>query len=129
MAPPKANENVIDLVKAVGYALDYPITESMIDACHRLGSPASNQYDKPLGIIVKMVRRMDAQELLVKRRVKRNLSTSDIGLQLTQSRPIYLNESLSPARRKLFNAVQEKKYTYLWIRGGKMGSVTQHNRL
>ncbi|KAG8271835.1 hypothetical protein J6590_054665 [Homalodisca vitripennis] len=38
--------------------------------------------------------------------------------------PIYINESLSPGRRRLLNAAREKKsekhYTYLWIRGGKI---------
>lgn len=120
--PMQPSEDVIDVVKSVGEALDCPIEDSMIDACHRLGRKDRNGH--PPGIILKMVRRFDAQKLLTKRREQRNFNTNHIGVHLSTSNPIYVNESLSPARRRLFNAAKnvktEKLYTFLWIRGGKI---------
>lgn len=50
--------------------------------------------------------------------------TRHLGLTTTPARPVYINESLSPGRRRLLNAARvvkkEKLYTYLWIRGGKI---------
>lgn len=120
--PLEKNEKVLDLVKIVGRALDYPVADEMVDACHRLrptGDPG-----KPPGIVVKMVRRLDAEGLIQKRRVKRNLNTHDLGFKERAAEPVYLNESLAPGRRRLLNAARqvkrEKSYTYLWIRGGKI---------
>lgn len=116
--PMEKTENVVSLVKIVGKALDYPIDDGMIDACHRLRSVGG----RPPGIVVKMVRRLDAEGLMQRRRVKRNLNTRDLGF--TTLEPVYVNESLAPGRRRLLNAArqvkQEKGYTYLWIRGGRI---------
>lgn len=120
--PVQKGESVVSLVKAVGRALDYPVEDSMIDACHRLRVREGS--GKPPGIIIRMVRRMDADALLQKRRVKRNLNTSDIGLTTTSADAVYVNESLTPARRRLLHlarqAKNEKGYAFLWIRGGKI---------
>lgn len=120
--PMDKNENVMNLVKIVGRALDYPVADEMIDVCHRLR--ATGNPDKPPGIVVKMVRRLDAEGLIQKRRVKRNFNTHDLGFTDKAAEPVYLNESLAPGRRRLFNAARqakkEKSYTYLWIRGGRI---------
>lgn len=120
--PVAAGEQVVEVVKSVVTALDLPIEDTMISACHRLRSREGT--GKPPGIIVKMVRRMDAQEILKKRRVKRNFSTHHIGLTANLAVPIYINESLCPGRRRLLNAAKniqkEKHYTFLWIRDGKI---------
>ncbi|XP_039295428.1 uncharacterized protein LOC120353938 [Nilaparvata lugens] len=115
-------ENVVAIVKDVGRSLGYPIEDTMIDACHRLRSRVGS--DKHPGIIVKMVRRLDSEELLQKRRVKRNFNTHDMGLTSGPAVPIYINESLSPARRSLYNAARQvkkdKNFEYLWVRSGKI---------
>ncbi|XP_046671014.1 uncharacterized protein LOC124361022 [Homalodisca vitripennis] len=120
--PVEKGEQVLEVVKSVGKALDLTIDNSMVSACHRLRS--RDGADKPPGIIVKMTRRMDAESLLQRRRVKRNFSTHHIGLTASPAQPIYINESLCPGRRRLLNAARdvkrEKQYTYLWIRGGKI---------
>lgn len=117
--PQEANENVIEIVKEVGRALDITIADNMIDACHRLGKRQNNSSP---GIIVKFVRRFDKEEFLRKRRVKRNLNLNHI--HRTGESPIYVNESLSPERRKLLAlaraAKREKGYTFLWVRNGKI---------
>jgi hypothetical protein len=57
---PVSGGDVLTTVKNVGM--------SMIDACHTLGTKPSTSG--PPGIIVKFVRRMDAEKLLSKRRDK-----------------------------------------------------------
>lgn len=120
--PVERGEQIVEVVKTVGKALDMNIDENMISACHRLRTREG--MGKPPGIIVKMTRRMDVEAVLQKRRVKRNFSTHHIGLTSSPAAPIYINESLCPGRRRLLNAAREKKneklYTYLWIRGGKI---------
>ncbi|XP_039278707.1 uncharacterized protein LOC120350214 [Nilaparvata lugens] len=120
--PVQKGENVVTIVKDIGRSLGFPVNDSMIDACHRLRSKVGS--GRHPGIIVRMVRRLDAEELLQKRRVKRNFNTHDIGLTAKPAEPVYLNECLSPARRTLFSAARkvknEKNYSYLWVRGGKI---------
>ncbi|KAG8336093.1 hypothetical protein J6590_052378 [Homalodisca vitripennis] len=77
---------------------------------------------KPPGIVVKMIRSMDVEALLQKRRVKSNRNILDIDLKSAPAEVVYVNECLSPARRQLHAALQMKKkkgYSYLWKRGRK----------
>lgn len=120
--PQAPTEDVISVVKDVGKALDMTITDSMIDACHRLKRrPGAGAQQTP-GIVVKFVRRLDKEELLKKRRIKHNFSTRH--MNLSTDSPIYINESLSPARRRLFVLARDikrsKNFKYLWVRGGKI---------
>lgn len=119
--PEQQHEDVVKVVQELGKALDMDIAESMIDACHRLGR-SKGPSSPPPGIIVKFVRRLDKEELLRRRRVKSNLSTRHMNLKVDQ--PVYVNESLSPARRRLFAEARQikrqKEYKFLWVRGGKI---------
>lgn len=119
--PEQKNEDVVSVVMGVGKALDMDITESMIDACHRLGR-RTGPNSPPPGIIVKFVRRLDKEEILQKRRVKRTLSTRHMNLSMDQ--PIYINEALTPVRRRLLAEARrikrEKGIKFLWVRGGKI---------
>lgn len=116
---PTSDDKVLDSVKNVGQALGIEITDSMVDACHLLGK-RPNAVGPP-GIIVKFVRRIDAETLLSKRRGKK-LSTRHLGLP-TDS-PVYINESLTPERRRLYALARkvrsDKNYKWLWVKGGKI---------
>lgn len=118
--PQQPNENVLDVVKQVGRALDMDVSDNMVDACHRLGKRLGG--GGPSGIIVKFVRRIDKEEFIRRRRVKRTLSTRH--LNMADDRPIFVNESLTPSRRRLlFQArtlQKEKAYKFLWTRNGKI---------
>jgi hypothetical protein len=120
--PENKNEDVYEIVRQVGVALDMNFSREAIDVCHRLGKRPDSI--RPAGIVVKFVRREVKQTMLEKRRVKRNLNTKDVGFTQTNAEPVYINESLSPAKRKLFAAARvlkrEKGYTYLWVRNGKI---------
>lgn len=97
------------------------ITEDRIDGCHRLGIVQQGRYRS---IIVKFTRGSIKEELLRQRKIKRNLNTSDIGMTSGPAEVIYMNESLTSTRRKIFNAARtlrkEKGYTYIWIKNGKI---------
>ncbi|KAG8275253.1 hypothetical protein J6590_090132 [Homalodisca vitripennis] len=90
--PIQKGENVVTLVKAVARTLDYPVDDTM-----------------PPGIVVKMVRGLDAEGLLQKRRVKRNLNTHDIGLTSAPAEVLYVNECLSSARQDFFTRLDKLK--------------------
>ncbi|KAG8276249.1 hypothetical protein J6590_069474 [Homalodisca vitripennis] len=73
-------EHVSKLFNKVGKALDVNITDSMIDACHRIGKKTSER-NQTRGIIVKFMRRTDKEDLMKKRREKKmDLSTRNLGL-------------------------------------------------
>lgn len=118
--PQERNEDVMSVVKEVGKALDMNISDSMVDACHRLRR--NQNGNNPPGIIVKFVRRLDKEEFIRKRRVKRTLSTRHINRP--DDRPIYVNESLSPSRRRLLamakTVQRENNYKFLWVRNGRI---------
>lgn len=119
--PEEKGEDVYEIVRKVGVSLDMNITREQIDVCHRLGKPRESQ--RPAGIIVKFVRRDDKLSLIAKRKVKRNLSTQQLGFK-QPAEPVYINESLSPERRKLYSAARAAKkshnYTYLWTQNGRI---------
>lgn len=117
---PVKDGDVIGAVKAVGNALGMDIQDNMIDACHVLGK--KSEPDRQPNIIVKFVRRIDAETMLANRRTKRQLSTRHIGL--STDNPVYINESLTPTRRRLLAMARDirnkKGYKWIWVRGGKI---------
>ncbi|XP_046671022.1 uncharacterized protein LOC124361030 [Homalodisca vitripennis] len=126
--PEGRGERVSDVVKEVGKALNMNIDEGMIDACHRIGRKGSEK-DRPRGIIVKFVRRTDRDALMNKRRErKKDFSTRHLGLNTDI--PIFVNDSLSPSRRRLFALARQQKkdkgYKYLWLRNGNI-LMRQHD--
>jgi len=112
--------DVMETVKSVGQAIGMNITESMLDACHLLGKKPNS--DKPPAIILKFVRRFDAEEMLAKKRLKKDLSTRHLGM--STDTPVYINESLTPAKRRLLAMARAAKtrhnYKWLWVRGCKI---------
>ncbi|XP_046667100.1 uncharacterized protein LOC124358896 [Homalodisca vitripennis] len=116
---PETDNDVMDHVKSVGQAHGMEITDQMIDNCHLLRKRPGS--DRPPGIIIKFVRKIDAENMLQKRKGKK-LSTRHLGMQ--SDIPVYINESLSPARRRLLAMAREvklqKHYKWLWVRGGKI---------
>ncbi|KAK4882205.1 hypothetical protein RN001_005524 [Aquatica leii] len=69
--PEFKDENTMSVVQAAGTALGLNLDSYTIDTCHRLKKNFNNQ---PRNIIVKFVRRLDKEEFLRCRRIKRNLS-------------------------------------------------------
>lgn len=125
--PMENNENIIETVKKIGMALDMPIKEEMVDACHRL---RKRNDGKPPAIIVKFVRRLDKQDMLHKRRVKRTLTTAQMGYPTTS--PVYINESLTFLRAKIFAAAREikkEKKLPLFMGARRQGTPAKRRKL
>lgn len=120
--PEEANEDLPKIISKLGAKLGVPTEETSIDACHRLRQPRETGLVR--GIIVKFNQRKIKEEILQKRRVKRNFNTRDMEIMDKPATPIYINESLSPARRRVFKAIRElqkeKRFRFVWIRNGKI---------
>jgi hypothetical protein len=118
--PQREDENVIEVIQKVGDAIGMPISETMVDACHRLGKGKS-QNQAP-GIIVKFVRRIDKAQFMIKKKLAKDLSTAKLGLSVT--RPIYINDSLTKRRRELLSAARQAKrehgFAFVWTREGRI---------
>jgi hypothetical protein len=112
--PEKENENVLETIADVGQAVGFNVTPCMVDACHRLvikrGNPAGvkTQTRPPAAIIVKFVRRFDADQLMEFRRKSGVLRRQQVqGLE--GQGPIYVNRSLTSKRRKLLGMARQLK--------------------
>ena len=116
-------ENLTGVVGKIGAELGLELGESNIDYCYRL-KPKEN--GEPGSIHVRFNSQHVKEAFLAKRRLKRNFSTRHLILDNIPPSdvPIYINESLCPGRRRVLGAAREakktKRYTYLWIRGGKI---------
>lgn len=122
--PYKEKEQVIDIVKLVAGAIAFDFKAEMVDTCYRLRTVGVPLSDRPAGIVVRFVRRLDKEHFIDLRRKKRNLNTRDLGFMEGNAAVVYINDSLSPERRKLFNAARsvkrDKQYTFLWVKNGKI---------
>lgn len=113
--PEMANENLLEIVKNIGRAMDIDIQPQMIDSCHRLGkSPGQPSA----AVIVKFVRRMDKDQFIHRRKVKRNLKASQVGFS-NNDNIIYINHSLTRLRRHIYSEARKlkklKNFAYLWV--------------
>lgn len=120
--PEMRGENVLSEVVKIGRAIGAEIDPNMIDNCHRLGrfrpgSPSTR------GIIVKFVRNLDKENVLRCRKVKRNLTSSDLGFT-TPSCSIFINENLTARQKILLSSARKLKRTcniaYVWSKNGKI---------
>ncbi|KAG8269396.1 hypothetical protein J6590_108298 [Homalodisca vitripennis] len=119
--PNETSEALKRKVVEIGTALGATLSEAGIDACHRINRGSNRPTS---GIIVKFLRRDDADALIERRKVKRDFSTRHLsGYQ--QDSPVYVNLSLAPGRRVLFAKALKLKndfnYKYVWVdRAGRV---------
>ena len=120
--PPGVNESVDDLVCKVGKALRLLLTENDISSAYRKHKPAERLGHPP--IVVRFVHQRTKEAILEKRRLKRNLSTKDIGSMVNGASNIYINDYLTPYYKKLYyeaNLLKRAgKIKYLWVRNGNV---------
>lgn len=118
--PEQKFENITEVVLTVTRAIRFKLESWMIDAVHRL---AGNTTDsRPRGIILKLVRRVDYNELLRLAKVKKGFSASELGY--VSDSKIYINPSMSKENKALLAAAREKArtsgYRYVWFVNGKI---------
>lgn len=121
--PETNGENVSAEVIKIGRAIGMPISSEMIDNCHRLGRKGKNGSSPAIrGVIVKFVRNIDKETFIVKRKVKRNLSASELGHDVPHN--IYVNENLTQHRRSLMASARklkrDYKLAYVWTKNGNI---------
>jgi hypothetical protein len=111
--PVSENEDVTDVVIRIGKSLNAGVTRDSIDCCHRMRASPSRQSP---GIIVRFVRRSDADGFISRRRVRKELRVSHISMRGEDV--VYINRSLTPRRRRIFGKarmlLKEGKIKHLW---------------
>lgn len=101
------DESVFSIVSKIGGAINEPITEVDIEACHRVPTRDAGKSN----IIVQFKSRAKRDSILKKAKRAR-LTNKDVGL--TTGNAIYVNEHLCPALKKLLALAVKKKYEYKW---------------
>lgn len=118
--PHDKNEDPENIVIFIGQALVCEVRKDMIEVSLCLREDPDQKTPAP--IIVKFLKRSVEEEILQKRRVKRDFSTHHMGLPAEI--PVFINESLCTACRMVFGVVRkatiDKGYKYLWIRNGRI---------
>lgn len=121
--PEPQNEDTLYTVTRVANAINFKLEPSMIDTCHRLrGDPT--RPDRQRGIILKFVSRLQKEQFMRARAIKRFVTTKDLDPTTVLSSPIYINESLSPDKKKLYSQCRTYKrdnnIQFLWIKQGQI---------
>lgn len=104
----KENESVTDLLVRIGNAVKEPIAESDIEACHRV---PTRKADKTKSIVVQFKTR-SKRDAVLKKAKKARLTNDDLGLDDTA--PVFVNEHLCPALKKLLAMTVKKKHEHKW---------------
>lgn len=116
--PFSEDENLPDALDKIGEALNEPIAKSDIEICHRV--PAKKPNTVP-NIVVQFKSRPKRDAVLQKAR-KMRLSTEDLGF--SPNSPLFINEHLCPAlKRVLGMAIEQKKakgWKFVWTSNGRV---------
>lgn len=100
-------EKVADLLAKIGDAIHEPITEQDIETCHRVPTRIPDKTN-----IVVQFRSRAKRDVTLRKARKARLSNKDIGLHTTE--PIYINEHLCPALKKLLGMTTKRRYECSW---------------
>lgn len=121
--PYKKGENLTEILSSLGNALSYPMTPETVEVAHRIGRPSESRR----GIYVRFARKPYKSDFLQARKVKRDLCVRHLSCFPPGPRsddPIYINESLSPEMRSIFNRARdlkkEKCIHDVWFHNGKL---------
>ena len=111
--PVSEQEDTNEIIKAVGSVVDVPVEDSDISISHRM---KSGNAIPP--IIVKFMRRCVRDAFYKARSRLNDFTIEDIGFGNKGENKIFIQESLTPARRELFhkcNKLKKRcKLRYIW---------------
>ncbi|KAF6213562.1 hypothetical protein GE061_011282 [Apolygus lucorum] len=120
--PSSNDKTALDLVKLVGAALGFDITDSMVNNCFRR-RPNSASVNGG-SIFLSFLRKIEKDCFMQASRQKRNLTSRDLGIIEGDASKIYINHSLTFAKRKLLNSVKtfkrENNFKFVWISNGNI---------
>lgn len=123
--PEEGIEAVTHVVLTVANKVGITLEERDIVSAERVGPgrPTGEVSPRPRPIVVRFARRSCRDQLLKAVRVRRGLTTADMGLT-TAPQSFYVNERLTRYNRQLFyharKATEEAKWKYAWTRGGRI---------
>lgn len=116
--PLTEDENLVNVLGKVGDVLGAKIEEHDIETCHRV---PSRKNDSNQNIVVVLNRRAHRDEIIEKARKKR-ITTEDLGFN--GKTPVYVNEHLCPALKKLLGMTiarkKEMNWRFAWAKAGKV---------
>ncbi|XP_046683402.1 uncharacterized protein LOC124369441 [Homalodisca vitripennis] len=121
--PVTPQENVVELVKGVGTALEMEIDKKDISAAHRV---PTFRKDRHPPLIVQFVSRMTRDNIIGKFREKKKMTAQDVNASFPTD-SMYVNEHLSPDNKVFLSNLKarckEIGYTYAWCRDGRGRSI------
>lgn len=120
--PQKTNEDLKDYIIKISKVAKTQLTQDDIIMINRV-EPRSKIPGRPKVIVAKLATTLLRDSIISGIRKNRGLTTIDIGLP-GDSRPIYVNEHLTPLNKSLYGKTREaaKKsgYRYVWVKNGKI---------
>lgn len=126
--PEHRSENLQALILQLAKVMNFDLGSSDIVNFHRVAK-MNSESKRPRNIVVKLsspIKRdnfLAAVKIYNKNHGNDKLNTSHLGLAGNKQQ-IYISEHLSPNNKRLHAATrlaaQEKKYKYVWVRGGRI---------
>ena len=118
-----------DIVTAIGKAIGVPMVKEEISTAHRV---PSYKADAPPKIIVKFTRRDMRNRFYGNRRKLANKKVKDLpDLNLTSTEMVYISESLTPYKKRLFGEANKQKkklkWKYIWTQNGRISIKANEN--
>ena len=118
--PYDKDEDTMTILKNIGDAIDYPLSEDMIDDLYRR-KPNANF---PGILVVSFVRKREKLAFYRAARAKKNLSSRMLGFNLGEPSRVYVNDALTYRNRKLLMTCKEFKrqngFKFVWVRNGQI---------
>lgn len=117
------DENVTDTVlKILNTGLESNFERENIVHCYRTKKTENKNISVPVIVVKFRDEQFKRSILKLKTKRKEFLSTKHLFNDEVNNRPIFINESLTPAKRNLLNDAinvkKELKYSFLWTRNG-----------
>jgi len=117
--PENKLENCYGIVKSIGTQLNVKIIDPMINDCHRVGRTQNNRCRR---IVVGFTNHQDKVKILESRKIIRNLSTKNIGMEPDES--IYIRENLTSKSSFLFKQARDFRkqfnFKFVWTKNGQI---------
>lgn len=120
------NERTLHLAHMISKKLGVPLEERDIVHAERVGAVRrSDAQDggapRPRALVVRLARRSQRDQLLAAARVRRGITTADMGLS-SSARSFYVNERLTRHNRQLFHKARAEasrfQWKFVWTRDG-----------
>ena len=122
---PTEEVSCFDLVCSIGKEMGIELQDEDISTAHRLPTYNKSAEDK---IIVKFTRRSIRDEFYGKRKTIAGKEVGKVGtlrdLSQDPKKKLYISESLTQARKKLFGSInkfkKDNKWKYIWTNNGRI---------